>query len=408
MENSENNISEDKARILLYTGKGGVGKTSVSAATALRCAEMGYRTVVVSTDSAHSLADSFDTALESEPTPIADNLWGQELDVLDQTKKYWGSIQRYMASVFAWRGLERIIAEEITVFPGLEEMASLIQVVNLHDTGDYEVIIIDCAPTGATLQLLTLPEVGRWYLEKIVPLEKKVLPIGKSLLRAVTDIRIPNDEEVHEALEALIGHLKRMQHLLTDRERASSRVVLNPEKMVIKEAQRAYMYLSLYGYPTDAVICNRVLPPEANGAYFQEWHTIQARYRQMVEESFFPLPIFDVPLFDREMVGLDMLRRMGDAIFADRDPTDVFYIGEEQEVIETKEGYLLRVPLPLESGTIRLNRSLPDELIVNIGNRKRILSLPHTLAGMKIKGAQHEEGELTVTFYNAPSSEPSI
>ncbi len=405
MENLEDNLSKDKTRILLYTGKGGVGKTSVSAATALRCAEMGYRTVVVSTDSAHSLADSFDTALESEPTPIVDNLWGQELDVLDQTKKYWGSIQRYMASVFAWRGLERIIAEEITVFPGLEEMASLIQVVNLHDTGDYDVIIIDCAPTGATLQLLTLPEVGRWYLEKIVPLEKKVLPIGKSLLRAVTDIRIPNDEEVHEALEALIGHLKRMQYLLTDRERASSRVVLNPEKMVIREAQRAYMYLSLYGYPTDAVICNRVLPPEATGAYFKEWHTIQTRYRQTVEESFFPLPIFDVPLFNREMVGLDMLRRMGDAIFADRDPTDVFYIGEEQEVIETKEGYLLRVPLPLESGTIRLNRSLPDELIVNIGNRKRILSLPHTLAGMKIKEAQHEEGELTVMFYNGPSSE---
>lgn len=389
-------------RILLYTGKGGVGKTSVSAATAVRCAELGYRTIVVSTDSAHSLADSFDVPLGPKPVSIAPQLWAQELDVLAETERYWGSIQRYIASVFAWRGLDRIIAEEFTLFPGIEELTSLLHVVNLHDTGEYDVVIVDCAPTGATLQLLTLPEIVQWYLEKLIPLGRRVMPLGKSLIRSVTDLRLPDEAEVQAALDKLVGHLNHMRTLLTDRERSSARIVLNPEKMVIKEAQRAYMYLNLYGYPTDAVICNRMLPPEATGDYFDAWHAIHERYRQLVEESFFPIPILDVPLFDREMVGLEMLRRMGDVLFADRDPTDVFYVGEAQHVEERADGYTLRVPLPMESGKIRLNRTVPDELVVHIGNRKRILSLPHTLASMSIGSARHEDDVLTVTFHKPP------
>jgi arsenite-transporting ATPase len=386
-------------RILLYTGKGGVGKTSVSAATALRCAELGYRTAVISTDSAHSLADSFDMSLGPEPTPITENLWGQELDVLYQLDRHWGSIKRYVASVFTWQGLEGIIAEEMTVIPGLEDLTSLIQVVHLYDTGDYDVIIIDCAPTGATLQLLTMPEVGRWYLEKILPLEKKIVSIGKPLLRAVTDIPIP-EKEIYDAIESLIRYLDRMQKLLTDRELCSARLVMNPAKMVVKETQRAYMYLSLYSYPTDAIICNRILPPQAGGTYFQEWHAIQARYQQTIKESFAPLPILDVPLFDREVVGLDMLRRMGGAIFGDRDPTDVLYTGQEQQVVKTDDGYVMHIPLPFSiGGKVNLNRTSPDELVVHIGNRKRILSLPHTLAAMKIQGAEYRDSTLHVRFF---------
>ena len=384
-------------RILLYTGKGGVGKTSVSAATALRCADLGHRTIVISTDSAHSLADSLDMPLGSDPTLVTENLWGQELDVLEQTERHLGSVKRYMASVFAWRGLDRIIAEEMTVLPGLEELASLIQVVNLHDTGDYDVIIIDCAPTGATLQLLTVPEIGRWYLQKLVPVEKKLFALGKPIIRALTDAPIP-EKEIYRALDTLIARLGRMQTLLTDRELSSVRLVLNPEKMVIKETQRAYMYLSLYGYPTDALICNRLLPSQATGGYFEEWRDIQTRYRQLIEESFAPLPIFDVPLFGREVVGLDMLRRMGNAIFADRNPTHVFYTGDEQQVVEAQNGYTLLIPLPLSSGKISLNRTSSDELVVHIGNRKRVLSLPHTLASMKIQDAHHDDGTLSVSF----------
>lgn len=385
-------------RILLYTGKGGVGKTSVSAATALRCAELGYRTVVISTDSAHSLADSFDVPLGPEPTPIMTNLWGQELDVLHEMDKHWGNIRQYMASVFAWRGLEEIIAEEMTMPPGMEELTSLIQVVHLHDSGSYDVIIIDCAPTGATLQLLVMPEIGRWYLEKVFPLQKKAVALGAPLLRAITDMPLP-DEQIFDAVEQWIRHLDRMHQLLTDREQSSARLVLNPEKMVIKEAQRTFTYLNLYGYPTDAVICNRVLPPEVTDAYFAEWHAIQAHYRETIQDAFAPLPILDVPFYDREVVGLDMLQRMGHQLFADRDPTDVFYAGEEPRIVKTENGYTLRMPLPFVSGTdVQLTQSSANELIVHIGNHKRLISLPHTLASMDVQSASHKNGILYVTF----------
>ncbi len=385
-------------RILLYTGKGGVGKTSVSAATALRCAELGYRTIVISTDSAHSLADSFDLPLGPEPTPVAPNLWGQELDVLHEMDKHWGRIRAYAASVFAWRGLDEIVAEEMTLLPGIEELTSLIQTVHLYETGDYDAIIMDCAPTGAALQLLTMPEIGRWYLEKIFPLQKRAIALGTPLLRAVTDMPLPS-EQIFDAVEGLIRRLDQMQQLLTDRTLSSARLVLNPEKMVIMEARRAYTYLSLYGYPTDAVICNRVLPPDVRDGYFAEWHAIQAGYRETIRDAFTPLPVLEVPFFDREVVGLDMLRRMGGALFAERDPTDVLYTGQGFKVVKAEGGYTLRLPLPFVHGAdVQLTRSLANELIVHIGNHKRVISLPHTLASMDVESAKHQDGILTVTF----------
>jgi arsenite-transporting ATPase len=390
-------------RILLYTGKGGVGKTSVAAATALRCAELGYRTIVVSTDSAHSLGDSLDIPLGSAPVAIADNLWAQELDVLDQTEQQLGSVKRYAASVLSMRGLDRIVAEELTILPGLEELTSLIRVIQLYDEGKYDVVIMDCAPTGATLQLLTMPEAGRWYLQRILPLEKRLFGLVRPMLRALTDQPLP-EREIYEALEGLVEHLRRMQRLLSDREHSSARLVLNPEKMVIAETRRAYMYLSLYGYPVDALICNRLLPPEAAGGYLSQWRSIQQEYRQTIDESFAPLPVLDVPLFDREVVGLEMLREMGRAIFGEQDPAAVLYTGEEQRIVEEAEGYTLHVPLPLPSGKIQVNRLSSDELIVHIGNRKRRLSLPHTLAAMRIAEARHEDSTLCIRFAPAAGS----
>jgi arsenite-transporting ATPase len=385
-------------RILLYTGKGGVGKTSVSAATALRCAELGYRTVVISTDSAHSLADSFDQPLGPEPTLIADNLWGQELDVLYQMDRYWGTVQGYLASMFAWRGLEGIIAEETSVLPGMEELASLLQIVHLHDSGDYDVIIIDAAPTGATLQLLTIPEMGRWYIQKVFPLQRRAMAMSSPLLRAISDMPIP-DERVFDAIVDLHGELDRMHRLLADRQLSSARLVLNPEKMVIKETKRTYTYLTLYGYSTDAIICNRMFPQQAAGTYFDEWREIQAHYMETVEESFAPLPILSVPFFAREVVGLDMLRDMGAVLFAGRDPTEVLYTGKEQQIVQLEDGYELSIPLPLVSGDqIELTRSSRDELIVHIGNRKHLLSLPRSLAAMQVESAKQQDGTLRVTF----------
>lgn len=385
-------------RILLYTGKGGVGKTSVSAATALRCAELGYRTVVISTDSAHSLADSFDQPLGPEPTAIANNLWGQELDVLHQMEHYWGTVQDYLASVLSWQGLQGIIAEETSVLPGMEELASLLQVIHLHDTGDYDVIIIDAAPTGATLQLLTIPEIGRWYIQKIFPLQRRAAAVGSPLIRAITDIPIP-DDRVFQAIRDLHTQLDRMQGLLSDRQLTSARLVLNPEKMVIKETQRTYTYLTLYGYSTDAIICNRMFPPQAAGTYFDEWRAIQAGYLETIEQSFAPLPIMNVPFFAREVVGTDMLREMAAVLFAERDPTEVLYVGEEQKVVKLDGGYQLHIPLPFVSGEeIELTRSSHDELIVHIGNRKHLLSLPRSLAALQVESAKQEEGTLRVTF----------
>jgi len=384
-------------RIILYTGKGGVGKTSVAAATALRCADLGHRTIVISTDAAHSLADSFDLPLGPEPTLVAPNLWGQELDVLYQMDKYWGNVQKYFATVLAWRGLDDLIAEEMAVLPGTEELASLLQIVHLHDDCDYEVIIVDCAPTGATLQLLSFPEAARWYLEKIFPFERKAVQLSRPILRAVTDLPIP-DEELFDTVAELILQLTRMHDLLSDPQKASVRLVLNPEKMVIKEAQRTFAYLNLYGFLTDAVISNRLIPARVQDSYFDSWKESHEKYSQMIEEAFSPLPILKSPLFDQEVVGLDMLRRMAESIYGDRDPTEIYFIGRTHNV-EKKDGrYVLSLPLPfVEKRDLQLTRS-GDELIVHIGNRKRNLILPRVLASLDIQSARFDEDTLIITF----------
>lgn len=384
-------------RVILYTGKGGVGKTSVAAATALRCAELGNRTIVMSTDAAHSLADSFDCPLGPEPTLVAPNLWGQELDVLYQMEKYWGNVQRYFATVLAWRGLDDLIAEELVVLPGMEELASLLQIVHLHDDCDYDVIIVDCAPTGATLQLLSFPEVARWYLEKIFPVERKAVQLSRPLLRAMTDLPIP-DEELFDTVAELIMQLTRMHDLLSDPQKSSVRLVLNPEKMVIKEAQRTFAYLNLYGFLTDAVISNRLIPARVEDSYFDSWKESQEKYSQMIEEAFSPLPILEVPLFDQEVVGLDMLRRMAESIYDDSDPTEAYFVGQTHSV-EKKDGrYVLRLSLPfVEKQDLEVTRS-GDELIVHFGNRKRNLILPRVLASLEVQSAKFDEDTLVINF----------
>jgi len=384
-------------RILLYTGKGGVGKTSISAATALRCADLGYRTVVVSTDAAHSLADSFDLKLGPEPTPIAKNLWGQEIDLLYQMEKYWGTVQTYLAALLAWRGMDSLMAEETAVLPGMEELASLLQIVYLYDSGQYDVIIIDCAPTGATLQLLAFPEMARWYLDRIFPVETKAIQLARPILRAITDMPLPEDP-LFKAIERLIEELARMQTLLSDPAISSARIVLNAEKMVIKEAQRALTYLNLYGYTTDLVIANRLLPADMVGGYFDVWRESQDRYMQMVHEMFSPLPILRAPMFEQEVVGLEMLRRMAAGVYGESDPAGVFYHGRTQEIVKQDGQYVLRMPLALaEKGDIQASRS-GDELIVHIGNQKRTQILPRSLANLEIQAAQYADNMLSIVF----------
>ncbi len=385
-------------RILLYTGKGGVGKTSVSAATALRCSELGYRTIVVSTDPAHSLGDSFDQRIGPEPIELAPKLWGQEIDLLHQMQRHWGTLQEYLAAIFAWRGMDGLVAEETSILPGMEELASLMQIAYLAESGDYDVVVVDMAPTGSTLQLLAFPEMASWYIDKIIPVERKAMKLARPIMRSVTDMPMPEDD-LFDAVESLVRDLQRLDRLVTNPEISSVRLVLNPEKMVIKEARRAFTYLNLYDLRTDAVISNRHIPNRVSDPYFAAWKESQARYTEMIYESFSPLPIFLVPLFDAEVVGLDMLKRVADATYNGQDPTTIFYKGKPQQVIKEGDDYLLLLTLPLlDRRDIALHQGVHDELIVRIGNWKRHISLPQSLIGRKVAGARYRDDQLEIRF----------
>lgn len=384
-------------RIILYTGKGGVGKTSVAAASALRCAEMGYRTIVLSTDAAHSLADSFDLKIGQEPVEIAPKLQGQEIDVLYQMEKYWGKVQDYFRSLLQWRGVDELIADEVSILPGMDELASLLQIVFLAESGRYDVIIVDCAPTGETLKLLSLPEVARWYLTHIFPIERIASRFASPIMRAVTDIPMP-DDQVFQTIKELILQLDRMGALLSDTNKSSVRVVLNPEKMVIKEAQRTFTYINLYGFACDLVISNRVLPDSVTDPYFTALKDAQTRYGKLIEESFAPVPIFKVPFFDHEVVGVDMLHRLSDALYGDQDPSQIFYRGSPQEIKKSGKGYVLKLKLPFAGKSdVHLTRA-GDELAISVGNFRRNAILPRALASLEVKKARMEEGSLVVNF----------
>ncbi len=392
-------------RILLYTGKGGVGKTSISAATALRSAELGYRTAVLSTDPAHSLGDSFDVRIGNELTELAPNLWGQEIDLLNQMDRYWGRVQGYLNALFSWQGMEGLVAEETSVLPGMEELASLMQITYLAESGNYDVIVIDAAPTGSTLQLLSFPDMARWYIEKIFPFQRKTIEIARPVFKRFSDMPIP-DQDVFDSIEELVVYLERMSVLLTNPKVSSVRVVLNPEKMVVKEAQRAYTYLNLYGYAVDVVLCNRVFPQHLTDSYFDIWKSAQAENMQLIRECFHPLPIIEIPFFDQEVTGMDMVRHMATTVFGptptrggEGDPTRHYYTGKPQDVYKQDGHYVLSIPLPLvERDQVHLHRSVFDELIVHIGNWKRNISLPLGLAKLDIEGARYVEDRLNILF----------
>ncbi|MBN1122576.1 MAG: ArsA family ATPase [Anaerolineae bacterium] len=392
-------------RVIVYTGKGGVGKTSVAASTALRCADLGYRTLVVSTDTAHSLGDSLQTDLEPEPINVTKNLDAQEIDVHYSIDKYWGSFQKFMVTLFTQRGAKDVVAEEVTIIPGLEEGASLLWLSEYAQSNNYDVVVIDAAPTAETLRLLSLPDVARWWVEKLIPL-------GRTAARFITPVARPlgmttPDVEAIDAVERLFDTLDEVRAMLGDQAVSSMRLVVNAERMVIKETQRTYTYLNLYGYPVDAVICNRLLPDTISDPYFQAWKDMQAEHLELIHECFDPLPLLTAPLFQQEIGGLDLLREMGTSLFSEQDPTEHLYEGTMQNLEQNEDGsYTLQIPLPFaDRASIDLYRGT-DELTLGVGTYRRNIVIPRVLWPYEIESARLQNGTLSLHFVEE-QSEPA-
>jgi len=383
-------------RILLYTGKGGVGKTSIAAATAVLCAQRGLRTLVVSTDIAHSLADALDTPVGPTPREISHNLWAHEPDVFFNISRYWKVIQSYFSSLFSWGGLDEVMAQEMTVLPGMDELGNLLWIGDHVDQGMYDLIVVDAAPTGETVRLLSLPEASRWWIEKIAPIGRRVQKLGGPILRRIVGVPLPTDA-VYEAGEQLLDRLKYVHDLLADPDKSSVRLVLNLERVSIQEAQRSFTYFHMYGFPTDMIIANRVLPA-ASGSYFEAWRAAQARYLPMVEEQFAPVPVRTIPFFDKEMVGIERLAELGRALFGDTDPHEFLYRGRPYSITREDGGYTLALELPFTTrDEISLSRS-GDELVLQVGAWRRNLVLPRLLLDAPTQGARMEERVLKVRF----------
>ncbi|MBK8139172.1 MAG: ArsA family ATPase [Chloroflexi bacterium] len=387
-------------RIIVHTGKGGVGKTSISAATALRCAQMGLKTIVISTDTAHSLADSLEAKIGPEPVQLRENLWAQEVDARYSMEKYWGNFQKYLVALFSKNGIDDIVAEEVTMLPGLEEGAHLLWINKYVQDGFFDVLIVDAAPTAETLRLLSLPDVTRWWLERVLSLTRgaaKILrPIGRVLGRNVD--ALPDDQAMDQ-VRSLFDTLDKVRVLLADPVMSSIRLVVNPEKMVIKETQRTYTYLNLYGYATDAILCNRVIPETVTDPYFSMWKANQTENLQFINEAFGGLPVMTAPLFGGEVSGDERLYKLADALYGDRNPAERQFHGSTHRIErDADKGYKLIVPLPFaDKDDMDLYRSR-DELTLRVGPYRRNIVLPYALWDLEIADAKFIDQNLNIRF----------
>lgn len=395
-------------RTILYTGKGGVGKTSVATATALACARSGLRTIVMSTDPAHSLADSLDIPLGAKPLEVEPNLFAQQVQANEEMERHWSAVQSWLTDLLSDRGLERITAEELTVPPGFDELFALLQIKDHHDSGNYDVIVVDCAPTGETLRLLSFPDVAQWWIEKVFPWERRLISAARPVAKAFLDIPLP-DKEVYNEVERLVGSLVAMNDILRDHDNTSLRLVMTPDKMVISEAMRTFTYLNLYGYLTDAVIVNRLFPEETAEGYFASWREAQQENLVSVRDSFSPVPVRTAPYFDEEVIGSAMLTRLGDKLFEDgTEASKVLFDTIIQEIVIEDDSAHLLLSLPfVEKGDIGLNK-IGLEVVVRVGDQKRTIMLPNSMTGFKPSGARVEDGRLRIEFQRTERAAEAI
>src|SRR3990170_5307042 len=384
-------------RILLFTGKGGVGKTTVAAATALRAAEQGHRTLVMSTDPAHSLADAFAVPLGDEPTEVVAGLAGQQIDAQSRLESHWGTVRDYLAELFDWGGARGIAAEELVVFPGMDELFALAEVQDHVTSGDFDTLVVDCAPTAETLRLLSLPDALGWYMEKLFPLERRVARVVRPVLSRVMSMPFPGDD-VFRAGEGFYGRIEGVRRVVADPDITSARLVMNLEKMVVSEARRTYTYLGLFGYAVDAAIVNRIIPDAVTDPYFKRWRELQAEHLETVTEAFADLNLLRLRLFDEEMVGVDKLRIVGEELYRDLDPTIRLATSTPFRVFEDGDDVVLALFLPLaEKGEVGVMRR-GDDLYVTVGPYRRSLALPDSLRRREVIGARLSGGELWVRF----------
>ena len=384
-------------RVVLVTGKGGVGKTTVAAATAIRAADRGHRTLVMSTDPAHSLADAYQVALGDAPTEVATDLAAQQIDSQQRLEESWGAVRDYLTEIFDWSGLQGIEAEELTVFPGMDELFSLATVRDHAYSGRYDAIIVDCAPTAETLRLLSLPDVMAWYMEKMFPVGRKLAKVVRPVMSRVSSMPVA-DDQVFDSVAQFYERLDGIREILSDPEVTSARLVMNPEKMVIAEARRTYTYLGLFGYAVDAAIVNRVLPDTVADPYFKRWHEIQAEHLESVEEGFADVDIRRLRLFDEEMVGVDKLRLVGDELYGETDPIARMSNGAPFRMEDDDENVVLVIGVPFaEHDDVDVLRH-EHELFITVGPYRRSFVLPDSLRRRQVLRAQLSAGELRVTF----------
>jgi arsenite-transporting ATPase len=384
-------------RILLFTGKGGVGKTTVAAATALRASEAGLRTVVVSTDPAHSLADAFDVPLGDRPTPIARNLWGQQLNARLRFEEAWDDVRTYVVGLLDWAGADAVEAEELAVIPGLDEVFALADIKAFAQSGEFDAVVVDCAPTAETIRLLSLPDVLGWYMDRVFEAQRRVTKLTRPVMARMTNLPIAGDA-VFGAVRRFYDRLDGVRDLLVDGSVTSARLVVNPERIVVAEARRTYTYLALFGYHVDAVIANRMLPDAIDDPWFEKWKATQSAHLELINDAFAPLPVLSAELAGHELVGCPQLSAFAANLYGEGDCVARMADVEPLRVDAVGDALVLSVHLPFtERREVQLGRA-DGELFLTVGPHRRAFVLPDSLVRREVGGARLEGDRLEVEF----------